>query len=105
MQAITQYEEINATNILCTSIHYCPFDPIHGLNISKEDMVNSGYILVDNIPSPEVKTGMDAQLHFNPEQESFWYEYVTRELSLEEQNQKQIASMQDAIDFLIMGGM
>lgn len=84
MNAITQYTKITEENLLCTSVHYCPFDPVHGLKISEEEMVNRGYLLVDNIPSPEAKIGMDSQLHYNPKQDNFWYEYFDVPLTEDE---------------------
>lgn len=65
------------------STHYMPFDPIHGLGKTKEELEAEGGILVDSIPEPENLPGKSAVLKYS-EADGLYYEYVDRPMTHEE---------------------
>ncbi|OGX78212.1 hypothetical protein A6395_13400 [Exiguobacterium sp. SH31] len=65
------------------STHYMPFDPIHGLGKTKEELENEGGIFVESIPEPDNVLGKNAVLKY--ENENLFYEYADRPLNNEEQ--------------------
>ena len=70
---------------------------IYNVEPPKELISNGNYITVDNIEEPEQKTGKTALPYCNPETGDFWYEYVDKPLSSEEQLQEQINALNIAI--------
>ena len=66
-------------------IHYMPFDSVHGLNKTQAELEKEG-VLVDSLPVPE-DNGKLPTLKYEPTSKSFYYEYVDRVLSPEEEIQ------------------
>lgn len=61
-------------------IHRQPFDPINGLNESKEDLEKYGFF-IDSMPDPMPIFGKSAVPYFNPETKKVYYKYVPSQLS------------------------
>lgn len=107
-----EYENRNGKCVV-TFIHYFPFDEVHGLGKTKEELEQSG-LFVDEIPDPE-ENGKIPQLLVNPDTKELWYEYLERPLTLEEKLQlieqenselkQRIEIIQQALDELILGGV
>ena len=92
-------------------IFYKPFDQKHGLGKTKEQLEQEG-LLVDSIPEPEQQEGKIAILYVNPETKELYYQYedipkIEEQIAKEELEsiKAQLQVTQEAIDFLIMGGM
>lgn len=91
--------------------HYMPFHEKYGLGKTAEELEQEG-VLVESIPQPIEQEGKIAILYCNPETKELWYEYedipkTPEEMQAEKiaQLEQQLAITQEAIDFLIMGGM
>jgi hypothetical protein len=98
------YIEINKDNSIGLT-HYMPFDEVHGLGKTKEELEESG-LLVESLPISEDMIGKSQVLKYD-ETKGLHYEYVDRQLTPEEkleQVQEKQELMQQAIDDLIFGG-
>jgi hypothetical protein len=87
--------------------HYKPFDEKDGLGKTEAELRQTGY-LVESIPEPEVIPGKVPVLKFDTNNMQFYYEYVDRQLTPEEELQQlkeRIEIMQQALDELLLGGM
>lgn len=87
-------------------VHNFPFHPDYGLGLTEEELLKQG-MLVEDIPMP-LDNGKIATLFYNPVDDSFFYEYTEKPLSVEEELQQlkeKQALMQQALDELILGGM
>jgi hypothetical protein len=88
-------------------VHYKPFDEKDGLGKTEAELKQTGY-LVESIPEPEMIEGKVPILKFDKVNEEFYYEYVDRPLTPEEevrQLKERIEIMQQALDELLLGGM
>ena len=85
-------------------VHNKPFDKVHGLGKTEEELRQIG-ALVDEIPEPEQIEGKIAVMYYNPQTNSFYYEYIDRPLTPEEEIQQRIELMQKVLDDLLLGGM
>lgn len=65
--------------------NYDPFHPVHGTNMTEEEMLASGMLLP--APQLEEKDGLLARLSYNKDNGSLYYEYVERPLTQEEELQ------------------
>lgn len=66
--------------------YYQPFDPIHGIHMTQEEAEKVGVFIdsEDLIPTPDNQFGKDSVLKYNPDNKTFYYEYVDRVMSAEE---------------------
>lgn len=107
--------QITATKYKVGLQHDAPFDPIDGMNMPQSQLETIG-ILVDAIPDPQPPTGQVVLGTFvDPTTKMVTYEYTTPSATPEqqiaelqaqnEQLKKDIQATQDAVDFLLMGGM
>jgi hypothetical protein len=55
-------------------IHNMPFDQIHGLRKTQEELETEG-ILVENIPPEQIQDNTVSTLYYNPLTKQAWYEY------------------------------
>lgn len=83
--------------------HYMPFDPIHGLGKTEEELLQDGYF-VDAIPEPTEIPGKTHMLKFTIEKNIF-YEYVDREPTDQEKIAQLEADVATANYALMMGGL
>lgn len=65
------YVKVNENNEVYY-IHHMPFDKIHGLHKTREELEQSGYF-VDSIPEPQIVEGKIAVLKYNNGE--LYYEY------------------------------
>lgn len=94
------YIRTNSDNMV-TFLHRKPFDPVNGLNTTKEELLKTGF-LVDSIPEPNTTTGNRAVLYYNPELKKAYYKYSAAQLPIKERlellesamNEQLLASMQ-----------
>lgn len=56
-------------------IHSCPFDPVNGLNKSRDELLKEGF-LVENFPEPKLVEGKRAIPYYNVVTKEVTYEYV-----------------------------
>lgn len=83
--------------------HYMPFDPVDGLNMTEEQLLQRGYLL-DEIPEPEQREGKMPEAYYKPEI-GFYYEYVDATVDPEKELAElkaQLETTQEALDFLLM---
>lgn len=97
------------------SIHYMPFDPTHGLGKTREELSKTG-MFIDKLPEPELVKDSTSLLCVNPERGDAWYKYerIPEQPNgefpegsidmLADTMREEMKTMQEAIDFLIMGG-
>lgn len=81
--------KLNESDKAVSTIHYMPFDSIHGLGKTKEELEAEGGIFVESIPEPDKVQGKNAVLKFD--RGNLFYEYVERPESVEEK----LGSLQD----------
>lgn len=62
----------------------------------KELLDGGNYITIEDIPKPEQVKGKAALPYCNPQTSEFWYEYVDRPLTSEEQSEE----LQDQVNAL-----
>lgn len=63
-------------------IHYQPFDPLNGLNKTKEELEQSGFF-IDSLPEPEHIEGKIPVLYADPENKRVYYEYVDKPITID----------------------
>lgn len=90
------YIRVDDTNRVVFA-HKLPFDPVCGLNTSREELLKNGY-LIDSIPEPSSVTGKRAILYYDHEQKKAYYEYIPAPLSMRER----ISLLEDALNEVIM---
>lgn len=71
--------------------------------LSEEDL--SRGFLVDSIPEPTEQEGKRPVLYCNPKTKELWYEYEDIPKTKEEILEEKVATIQQALDDLILGGM
>lgn len=95
-----KYIRINKTNDVIY-LHYKPFHPRHGLKKSKEELELTG-ILIDEIPEPEIESNQIANLKFNPDTNTLYYEYVDLPEEPNTNNsQNQLDEIQEVLNILL----
>lgn len=57
-----------------TFVHKRPFDPVHGLGETRENLLKTGFF-VDEYPEPETTIGKRAIAYYDHEREKVYYEY------------------------------
>lgn len=63
----------NSTRII-TFVHKRPFDPIHGLNTTRDELLKTGFF-VDEYPEPNSMVGKRAIAYYDHEKKKVYYEY------------------------------
>ena len=71
-----QFERITDTKALVTFTHFMPFDEIHGLGKTEQELLERG-ALVESEPQKEFHPDKQAMLFYNPQTKELWYEYAT----------------------------
>ncbi len=79
------YLKLENNNTVGTRYHQ-PFDPVHGINMTQEEAEKVGVFIEseDVLPTPNNQLGKDSVLKYNPDNKTFYYEYVDRVMSAEE---------------------
>ncbi len=83
-----------------TFMHKMPFDKVNGMGKSKEELEKTG-VFVDECPEPEKKTGFSPVAMYSEETKSIYYDYKPIPVPSDER----LDMLEDAINYLIMGGM
>lgn len=88
--------------------HNIPFDPVHGLGKTEEELLITG-ILVDNIPLPYFVAGKQPITKYDNISKQIYFEYVDIPMSDDERKNfnrdQEILIMKQALDELILGGL
>lgn len=77
------YIRFNESNYQITYIHHRPFDPVQGLNSTREELLETGVFVTDFL-EPVSVTGKRAVAYYNPETKKVYYKYEAAPLSTEE---------------------
>lgn len=77
------YIRVNKDNNMVTFIHRRPFDPVNGLNETREELLKTGYF-VDEIEAPETLIGRRATAYYDHERKKVYYKYTATPLSTRE---------------------
>lgn len=67
------YIEYTSENIVTTQ-HFCPFDKIHGLGKTEEELLKTG-ALIDTVPEPEDIEGKMYVLKYDKESNTVYPKY------------------------------
>lgn len=97
METYIRYDK--ATGIV-TFIHHKPFDPVHGLGETRDELLKTG-VFVDNFPAPEQKKGQRSIAYYNPEKKQVYYEYELAPLS----NSERFDMLEDVINAMLLNNM
>lgn len=71
---ISDFEIITETKYFVKSVDYMPFDTIHGIDKSEDELKQIG-VLIDEMPMLDCKEGVSPKLFLNPQTKQVWYEY------------------------------
>jgi len=82
-----------------TLMHRVPFDPKHGLGLTKEELLESGFF-VREIPKPEQIKGRIAVPRYNRKTKEVYYTYEARPLSVTDR----LDSIENLLNESIMNG-
>lgn len=82
------------------AVHFVPFDPVHGLGKTKEELEAEGGVFVESVPEPENRPGKAPVLKYS-EEKGLYYEYVNRPLTQEEIAAQQMDYLVD-LDFRLL---
>lgn len=77
------YIKYDKSTYVVTFIHRKPFDPINGLNKTRDELLKTG-TFVNEIPTPESIHGKRAIAYYNPETKKIYYKYELAPLSTDE---------------------
>lgn len=77
------YIRYDAKTKVITFVHHQPFDPVHGLNMTRDELLKTG-TFVQEYPLPERTVGTIATAYFNPETKKVYYKYSPAPLSTRE---------------------
>lgn len=77
------YIRVDKDNNMITFIHRRPFDPVNGLNETREELLKTGYF-VSNFPDPEPVLGRRATAYYDIEKKKVYYKYTVTPLSIKE---------------------
>lgn len=69
-----KYLELDGTRVML--IHNMPFDPVHGLHKTAEELRQTG-VLVEDVPQPEQRAGKLPLPCYTPER-GVYYEYADK---------------------------
>ncbi|UAT29493.1 hypothetical protein K7T73_12875 [Bacillus badius] len=100
-------EKVTDTDYIINGIHNFPFDEVHGLGKSEDELKAKGY-LVEELPMPNQTYGKKPVLHINPNTKELWYTYedTPQEKKIAEIEQKSVeleAALME-LTMLVAGG-
>lgn len=79
-----------------TFVHRRPFDPVHGLGETRENLAKTGFF-VDEYPEPETTIGKRAIPYYDHERKKVYYEYEVVPFT----EKKRIDILEDALNDLL----
>lgn len=68
------YIRTDASSGVVTFVHRRPFDPVHGLGETRENLMKTGFFVSD-FPEPVTATGRKAVAYYDHERKKVYYEY------------------------------
>lgn len=86
----------SATGVV-TFVHRRPFDPIHGLGETRDNLLKTGFF-VDEFPEPQANLGKKATAYYDHERKVVYYEYEVVPFSEKEQ----LEIIQDMMNSILM---
>lgn len=93
------YIQVGKHNII-QRIHRAPFDPVHGLQASKDELEKTGYF-IDEVPEPEMIEGKRAIAMFNPDKKEVYYEYENIPLS----DKERLDMVEGVLNEILLNGL
>lgn len=79
-----------------TFVHRRPFDPVHGLGETRENLLKTGFF-VNEYPEPETTIGKRAIAYYDHERKKVYYEYEVIPFT----EKKRLDIMEDALNDLL----
>lgn len=73
------YIQVGKNNIV-QRIHRTPFDPVYGLQATKDELLKTGFF-VEEVPEPVMIEGKRAIAKYNPDSKEIYYDYESIPLS------------------------
>lgn len=70
------YIRTDADSGIITFVHRRPFDPVNGLNTTRDELLKTGYFVSD-YPQPVIKMGKRAIPYYDHERKKVYFEYQT----------------------------
>lgn len=89
----------NKTNLV-TFVHRMPFDPVHGLGKSRDELLKTG-CFVSNFPEPAPKIGKRAIPYYDHEKKEVTYEYINIPLS----DKERVDMLENAMNDIILNSI
>ena len=96
MEIYIRFDE--ATHIV-TFVHKKPFDSVHGLGCTREELMKTG-VFVSEYPNPNTVPGKRAVAYYNPETKTVYYKYQLVPPSTSER----FDMLEAAVNIALMGG-
>lgn len=83
-----------------TFVHRRPFDPVHGLGETRENLLKTGFF-VNEYPEPETTIGKRAIAYYDHERKKVYYEYEVIPFT----EKKRLDIMEDALNDLLFSNI
>ena len=80
-----------------TFVHRRPFDPIHGLGETRDNLLKTGFF-VDEYPEPQASLGKKATAYYDHERKKIYWEYEIVPFSEKEQ----LSMMQELLNAMLL---
>lgn len=95
------YIRTDASSGVVTFVHRRPFDPVHGLGETRENLMKTGFFVSD-FPEPITATGKKAVAYYDHERKKVYYEYKPAAYP----ERTRIGMLEDALNaaLMTMGG-
>lgn len=91
------YIRTNASSGVVTFVHRRPFDPVHGLGETRENLMKTGFFVSD-FPEPVTATGRKAVAYYDHERKKVYYEYEPATYP----ERTRISMLEDALNAALM---
>ena len=91
------YIRTDASSGVVTFVHRRPFDPVHGLGETRENLMKTGFFVSD-FPEPITATGRKAVAYYDHERKKVYYEYEPAAYP----ERTRISMLEDALNAALM---
>lgn len=91
------YIRADSTTGVVTFIHRRPFDPVHGMGETRDNLLKTGFF-VDEFPEPQASLGKKATAYYDHERKKVYYEYELVPFSEKEQ----LSMIQDMMNEMLL---
>ena len=82
---------------MVTFVHHKPFDPVLGLNSTRDELLKTGFF-VEDYPKPNSVPGKKAVAYYDHERKVIHYEYQVVELS----DKERLTMLEEAMNDIIL---